>query len=44
MIIVGTVSSQEEAKEMEFVAKLLVVGIRARVLAEQGKKVVEKNV
>ena len=33
MMIVGQVSSPKEAKEMEFVAKCLVVGNRARVLA-----------
>ncbi len=44
MKIVGTISNEEEAKEVEFVVKLLVVGNRARVLAEQGKKVELKNV
>ena len=38
MKIVGQISSPEEAKEMEFIVKLLVVGNRARVLAERGKK------
>jgi hypothetical protein len=38
MMIVGQVSTQEEAKEMEFIVKNLVVGNRARVLAEQIKK------
>jgi len=33
MMIVGQVSNQKEAKEMEFIAKCLVVGNRARVLA-----------
>jgi hypothetical protein len=37
MMIVGQVSTQEEAKEMEFVAKILVVGNRARVLASKSK-------
>jgi len=37
MMIVGQVSSPEEAKEMEFIAKTLVVGNRARVLAEKIK-------
>ena len=36
-MIVGQVSTQEEAKEMEFVAKILVVGNRARVLALKAK-------
>jgi hypothetical protein len=38
MMIVGQVSTQEEAKEMEFVAKILVVGNRARVLASMTKE------
>jgi hypothetical protein len=37
MMIVGQVSTQEEAKEMEFVAKILVVGNRARMLASKLK-------
>jgi hypothetical protein len=37
MMIVGQISSEQEAKEMEFVAKCLVVGNRARVLAAQIK-------
>jgi hypothetical protein len=36
-MIVGTISSPEEAKEMEFIAKTLVVGNRARVLALKQK-------
>lgn len=35
MIIVGTVSNKEEAREIEFVAKLFVVGTRARSLAHK---------
>jgi len=38
MMIVGQVSNQEEAKEMEFIVKTHVVGNRARVLAEKIKK------
>jgi hypothetical protein len=38
MMIVGQITNQEEAKEMEFIAKVLVVGRRAKVLAEEGKK------
>jgi hypothetical protein len=38
MKIVGQISSQEEAKEMEFIVKSLVVGNRARVLAEKIRK------
>jgi len=37
MMIVGQISSPEEAKEMELVAKCLVVGIRAKLLAGKGK-------
>ena len=37
MMIVGQISSPEEAKEMEFIVKNLVVGNRARVLAEKIK-------
>ena len=37
MMIVGQISSPTEAKEMEFVAKCLVVANRARVLAGQIK-------
>ncbi|MEM0467458.1 MAG: hypothetical protein QXL17_07685 [Candidatus Thermoplasmatota archaeon] len=33
MMIVGQVSSAEEANEIEFIAKSFVVGNRARVLA-----------
>ena len=33
MMIVGQVSSPEEATEVEFIAKSFVVGNRARVLA-----------
>jgi hypothetical protein len=39
MKIVGQISTPEEAKEMEFIVKSLVVGNRARVLAENSKKV-----
>jgi hypothetical protein len=37
MMIVGQISSPEEAKEMEFIVKMLVVGNRAKVLAERIK-------
>jgi len=37
MKIVGQVSSAQEAKEMELIAKCLVVGNRARILAAQIK-------
>ena len=33
MMIVGQVSNAQEAKDVEFIAKCLVVGKRARVLA-----------
>lgn len=38
MMIVGQVSSKKEAKEMEFIAKCLVVGNRAKVLAGKLKQ------
>ena len=38
MLIVGQVSSKEEANEITFIAKLFVVGQRARFLAQQREK------
>ena len=38
MMIVGQVSSQKEAKEIEFITKSFIVGSRARVLALKVKK------
>jgi hypothetical protein len=38
MKIVGQVSSPEEAKEVESIVKLFVVGTRARVLASKINK------
>jgi len=38
MMIVGQISSEEEAQEITFIAKLFVVGQRARVLAHQCNK------
>ena len=38
MMIVGQVSTPEEAQQMEFIVKMFVVGTRARVLADQIKK------
>jgi len=38
MLIVGQVSDKEEAKEITFIAKLFVVGQRARHLAHENKK------
>ena len=38
MMIVGQVSSKEEAEEISFIAKLFVVGQRARFLATQRNK------
>ena len=35
MMIVGQVSSPDEAEEIESITKLFVVGNRARVLAQQ---------
>ena len=37
MLIVGQVSGKEEAKEISFIAKLFVVGQRARDLAKEKK-------
>jgi len=37
MLIVGQVSSKEEAKEINFIVKLFLVGQRARYLAQQKK-------
>jgi hypothetical protein len=37
MLIVGQVSDKEEAKEISFIAKLFVVGARARELAKEKK-------
>ena len=42
MMIVGQVSSSEEAKEVESIAKILVVGNRARALALKSKGVMWK--
>jgi hypothetical protein len=39
MKIVGQVSGTEEAKEIESIVKAMVVGNRARILAEKIKKV-----
>ena len=38
MLIVGQVSSKEEANEITFIAKLFVVGQRARDLAHENEK------
>jgi len=38
MMIVGQVNDKEEAKEITFIAKLFVVGQRARDLAREQKK------
>jgi len=35
MMIVGNISGKQEAKEIEFIAKSFIVGIRAKVLAKQ---------
>jgi hypothetical protein len=37
MKIVGQISTAQEAKDMEFIAKCFVVGNRARVLADKIK-------
>ena len=38
MLIVGQVADKEEANEISFIAKLFVVGQRARELAHEKKK------
>ena len=38
MMIVGQISSKEEANEITFIAKLFMVGQRARYLANQQKE------
>jgi hypothetical protein len=40
MKIVGQISSTDEAKEIESIVKAMVVGNRARLLAEKIRKVV----
>ncbi len=42
MMIVGQISSAQEAKEMEFIVKVSVVGRRAKALALKAKKEEEK--
>ena len=37
MLICGQVSSEEEANEIEKMAKLFIVGVRIRKLSEQSK-------
>jgi hypothetical protein len=43
MLIVGQVSSKEEANEITFIAKLFIVGQRARFLASNKKADFEEN-
>jgi len=38
MMIVGQISTPEEAKQVEFIAKVLVVGNRMRIIASKAKK------
>ena len=38
MMIVGQISNREEANEITFIAKLFIVGQRARYLANQVKE------
>ena len=40
MMIVGQVSNSEEAKEIESVVKLSIVGKRAKILGLKSKKVI----
>ena len=43
MLIVGQVSSKEEANEITFIAKLFIVGQRARFLASNKQADFEKD-
>ena len=43
MLIVGQVSSKEEANEITFIAKLFIVGQRARFLASNKKAEIEED-
>jgi hypothetical protein len=43
MLIVGQVSSKEEANEITFIAKLFIVGQRARYLASNKQDVCESE-
>jgi len=43
MLIVGQVSSKEEANEITFIAKLFIVGQRARFLASNKKSEIEED-
>ena len=38
MMIVGQVSTSEEAEEIEFIAKSLIIGIHARTLASKTRE------
>jgi hypothetical protein len=40
MMIVGQISTPNEAKEIEFITKSFIVGTRARALGLKGKKAV----
>lgn len=35
MLLVGLVSTPEQAKELEYITKLFIIGNRARVLSQQ---------
>ena len=37
--IVGTVNSEEDAKEIQFMAKLILIGIRAQELSRQQRQI-----
>ena len=43
MLIVGQVSSKEEANEITFIAKLFIVGQRARFLASNKQAELEED-
>jgi hypothetical protein len=38
MLVVGTVSSIEEQKEVKFIAEVVIIGERFRFIARQNKK------
>jgi hypothetical protein len=43
MLVVGTVSSSEEQKEVRFIAEMFLIGERFRYLARQQKNYKKKN-
>lgn len=43
VLIVGQVSSKEEANEITFIARCFLVGVRARFLGRQSRKLSRKS-